>query len=119
MVNISSVHAKATKPKFVAYATSKAALSGLTRALAVELGSDVAVYGIEPAAVQTPMLLAGFADSPESLSRLAACHPSGRIATPQEVAELVHFLFAARSAGLQGSAIELGGGISGRLHDPD
>jgi NAD(P)-dependent dehydrogenase (short-subunit alcohol dehydrogenase family) len=119
VVNISSVHAKATKPQFVAYATTKAALSGMTRALAVDLGRDVAVYGIEPAAVQTEMLLQGFADSPQSLSRLADCHPSGRIATPQDVAELVYFLFTARIAGLQGSAIELGGGISGRLHDPD
>jgi NAD(P)-dependent dehydrogenase (short-subunit alcohol dehydrogenase family) len=119
VVNISSVHAKATKSKFVAYATTKAALSGMTRALAVELGRDVAVYGIEPAAVQTEMLLQGFADSPQSLRRLADCHPSGQIATPEDVAELVHFLSATRITGLQGSAIELGGGISGRLHDPD
>jgi NAD(P)-dependent dehydrogenase (short-subunit alcohol dehydrogenase family) len=119
VVNISSVHARATKPGFVAYATTKAALSGLTRALAVDLGQQVAFYGIEPAAVQTEMLVQGFANSPGSLARLAACHPSGEIATPESLAELVHFLLASRIAGLQGSAIEFGGGISARLHDPD
>ncbi|MCA8889604.1 MAG: SDR family oxidoreductase, partial [Parvularculaceae bacterium] len=43
IINIGSVHAKATKPEFAAYATSKAALHGLTRALAVDLGPDVRV----------------------------------------------------------------------------
>lgn len=38
VVQITSIHASQTKPGFVAYATSKAALAGLTRALAVDLG---------------------------------------------------------------------------------
>ena len=119
VVNLSSVHAKATKPRFVAYATTKAALSGMTRALAVDVGRDVRVYGIEPGAVLTDMLKQGFAGSPESLRKLADYHPSGEIATPEQVAEIVYFLSASRIAGLQGSAIELGAGIAGRLHDPD
>jgi NAD(P)-dependent dehydrogenase (short-subunit alcohol dehydrogenase family) len=119
VVNISSVHAKATKPRFVAYATTKAALSGLTRALAVDVGRDVRFYGIEPGAVLTDMLRQGFAGSPESLNRLAACHPSGEITAPEQIAELIYFLSSSRIGGLQGSAIEVGGGISGRLHDPE
>jgi NAD(P)-dependent dehydrogenase (short-subunit alcohol dehydrogenase family) len=119
VVNISSAHAKATKPRFVAYATTKAALSGMTRALAVDVGRDVRVYGIEPAAVLTNMLREGFADSPDSLDKLAACHPSGEIASPSQIAEIVYFLASSRIAGLIGSAVEVGGGISGRLHDPD
>jgi NAD(P)-dependent dehydrogenase (short-subunit alcohol dehydrogenase family) len=119
IVNISSVHAKATKPRFVAYATTNAALSGLTRALAVDVGREVRVYGIEPAAVLTDMLRTGFAGSPESMNRLAACHPSGEIASPEQIAEVVQFLSSSRIAALEGSAIEIGGGIIGRLHDPD
>ena len=119
VVNISSVHARATKPRFVAYATSKSALSGLTRALAVDLGRDVPVYGIEPGAVLTEMLREGLAGSPDALDKLAECHPSGRISAPEQIAELVHFLFSSGMTGLQGSAIEFGGGISGRLHDPE
>ena len=41
VVNIASIHATLTKPNFSAYATSKAALVGLTKSLAVELGSKV------------------------------------------------------------------------------
>src|SRR3546814_935279 len=49
VLNISSIHARLTKPNFIAYATSKAALSGMTRAMAVELGARVRVNAIEPA----------------------------------------------------------------------
>lgn len=43
VVNISSIHAKLTKPEFSCYATSKAALLGLTKSMAVELGSKVRI----------------------------------------------------------------------------
>ena len=56
VVNVSSVHARATKPKFVAYATSKAAPVGLTQAMAVDLGPRIRVNAITPAATATPML---------------------------------------------------------------
>ena len=63
IVNISSIHAKLTKANFVAYATSKAALSGMTRAMAVDLGPRVSVNAVEPEAIETPMLRAGFGAS--------------------------------------------------------
>ena len=118
VINISSIHARATKANFVAYASSKAALSGMNRALSVELGSKVSFYCIEPAAVLTDMLKAGFIKTPEKLNDLAACHPSGEISTPDHLAEFIFFLFDKRLISLQGTAIEFGGGISGRLHDP-
>ena len=58
VINIGSVHAQATKPEFAAYGTSKSALHGLTRALAVDLGPDVRVNTIAPAATATTMLKA-------------------------------------------------------------
>lgn len=118
VINISSIHARATKSNFVAYATSKAAISGMNRALSVELGSQVSFYCIEPAAVLTDMLKAGFNNHPEKLNQLASCHPSGEISTPVQLAEFIYFLFEKRLTSLQGTAIEFGGGISGRLHDP-
>lgn len=118
VINISSIHARATKSNFVAYATSKAAISGMNRALSVELGSQVSFYCIEPAAVLTDMLKAGFNNELEKLNQLASCHPSGEIATPDQLAEFIYFLFEKRLPSLQGTAIEFGGGISGRLHDP-
>lgn len=117
VLNISSIHAKLTKPEFVAYATSKAALSGLTRAMAVEFGHRVRVNAIEPAAVDTDMLRAGFVGRDEEFSKLAGCHPIRRIGTPEEVARLALVLVAGRIPFLNGVCIALDGGIGGRLHD--
>ena len=118
IVNIGSIHAKLTKPGFVAYAASKAALRGLTQAMAVDCGARVRVNMIEPAAIATEMLLRGFVDSPEALKQLNAFHPAGRIGQPREVAELVAFLISDKCGFLNGSIIEVNGGIGARLHDP-
>ncbi len=118
VVNIGSIHARLTKPGFTAYATSKAALRGLTQATAVELGSRVRVNLIEPAAIETDMLKAGFEGNPEGLAALAACHPVGRIGTPEEVATLALQIIDGDLKFLNGVIIGLNGGIGARLHDP-
>lgn len=118
VVNIASIHAQLTKPGFVTYATTKAALAGLTRALAVDLGSRVRVNAICPAAISTPMLEAGFAGRPEARHQLDEFHPAGRIGQPEEVAQLALQLAGSGPAFLTGACFTLDGGISGRLHDP-
>ena len=117
VVNISSVHARLTKPEFVAYASSKAALSGLTRAMGVDLGARVRVNAIAPAAIETPMLAAGFEGAPELQSRLAALHPVRRIGTAEEVADFTLFLVSDKARFINGAVYELDGGIGARLHD--
>ncbi|UFP95980.1 SDR family NAD(P)-dependent oxidoreductase [Gloeobacter morelensis] len=119
VINIASVHARATKPGFVCYATSKAALVGLTQAMAVDLGGRVRVNAISPAATATPMLLAGFAGNEASLRQLAAMHPTGRIAEPEEVAHLALFLASGRAGSITGASLAIDGGIAVRLHDPE
>lgn len=118
IVHISSIHSQLTKPEFTAYATSKAALSGLTRALSVEIGHQVRVNAIEPAAIRTPMLEAGFADQPAQLAQLEAFHPTGSIGAPMDVAQAVSFLIDPAHGFLNGCVLQLGGGIHCRLHDP-
>ncbi len=118
VINISSIHARATKPNFVAYATSKAALSGLTRAMAVDLGSRIRVNAIEPASVATPMLRDSFAGNPDEFQNLVDCHPQGRISTPEEVAALVYSVAVGAFGTLHGACIDLSGAVSARLHDP-
>jgi NAD(P)-dependent dehydrogenase (short-subunit alcohol dehydrogenase family) len=117
ILNISSIHAKLTKPEFVAYATSKAALSGMTRAMAVELGARVRVNAIEPAAISTKMLKAGFANDPQAYAELEQYHPSGAIGGPDELARLAVLVLASENF-LNGAALSFDGGISSRLHDP-
>lgn len=119
VVNISSIHATQTKKQFVAYATSKAALSSLTRNLAVDVGDMIRINAIEPAAVGTEMLLAGFEGKAKELAQLGQFHPVGRIAEPKEIAELAVFLCSDKSRFLQGACVSASGGIHGCLSDPN
>lgn len=118
VLNIGSIHARLTKRRFAAYATSKAALGALTRALALDLGGRVRVLNLEPAAIATDMLRAGFAADPEGLAQLAAHHPSGGIGAPEDLARLALALVRAESPFFTGTTIGFDGGISGCLHDP-
>ena len=118
VINIGSVHAQATKPGFVAYATSKSALRGLTVALAVELGRDVRFNIIEPAAIATEMLLAGFHGDTDGLARLETFHPTGSIGQPQDVANLAVYLASDAANFINGAVLGVDGGIRGRLYDP-
>lgn len=120
IVNVGSIHAKLTKPGFISYATSKAALVGLTRALAVDLGpKGVRVNAIQPAATYTQMLADGFIDSQSSIRKLKKFHPLKRIAKPKEIALFAEFLINRRCSFITGVSIDIDGGIGGRLHDPD
>ncbi len=119
VINMASVHATSTKPGFVSYATSKSALVGLTRALAVDLGARVRVNAISPAATATDMLIDGFKENPEGLEDLGKMHPIGRIADPVEVARAAVFLASDNASFITGCCLNIDGGISVRLHDPD
>jgi len=118
VINIASIHSVATKPGFVCYATSKAALVGMTRAMAVDLGPRVRVNAINPAATATPMLLAGFEGKSAEFDELAKKHPLERIAQPWEVAKTAIFLASPDAAFITGACLHIDGGIGGRLHDP-
>jgi len=119
VINIASIHSMLTKPEFVMYATSKAALIGLTKALAVELGSRVRVNAIAPAATATPMLLDSFLKKEKSFDELSQKHPLGRIAEPEEIANVALFLASERASFITGTVVNVDGGISSRLHDPN
>lgn len=118
IVNIGSIHSKLTKPNFISYATSKSALLGLTQSLSVDCGEFVRVNAIQPAATATEMLLDGFKDSPEAFETLKAFHPTNSIATPNEIAEAVFFVISEQCQFLNGTVLDINGGIGARLHDP-
>ena len=119
IINIGSIHAKQTKSKFIAYATSKAALKGLTQAMAIDFGQYVRVNIIQPAAISTEMLVDGFKNNPEGLKQLESFHPSGFIGAPEDVAKLAVFLSKDESRFINGASIDIDGAIGVRLHDPD
>ena len=118
VVNIASIHATVTKPEFALYATSKGALIALTRSLAIELAPDVRVNAVIPAATDTPMLRDGFGDNVDGLQVLGDYHPLGRIAQPEEVAQVALFLAGPQASFVTGAMVNVDGGIGVCLHDP-
>jgi NAD(P)-dependent dehydrogenase (short-subunit alcohol dehydrogenase family) len=118
VLNISSIHASQTKRGFSVYATSKAALSSLTKLLAIELGSRVRVNAIEPGAISTQMLESGFQSEPEKRKLLDKLQPMERIGEPSEVAKLALFLTSDSARFINGAAVAIDGGIRNQLHDP-
>jgi NAD(P)-dependent dehydrogenase (short-subunit alcohol dehydrogenase family) len=122
VVAIGSVHAFATTREMVAYATSKAALTGWVRAAALDLAPQVRVNGLAPGAVRTPMLESGFARRPDeggiegSLRALAAKTPLQAVAAPEAVAAMVATLCDDEVSGyVTGSIVVMDGGALLRL----
>jgi len=118
VINIGSIHSRLTKRGFMPYAISKAALAGATRSMALELGARVRILEIQPAAIATPMLEAGFGENKEARKALADVHPTGTIGAPQDVANTVSLILQHPSSFLNGGVINLDGGLSFALKDP-
>ena len=119
IINIGSIHQDQTKASFISYATSKSALIGLTKALAVDFNGRVRVNAISPAAIDTDMLRAGFNHDESKIEALNAIHPSGRIGKTEEVAQLALFIASEKADFINGANIALDGGISSVLKDLD
>jgi NAD(P)-dependent dehydrogenase (short-subunit alcohol dehydrogenase family) len=116
---VTSIHAKLTKPNFICYAASKAALEAVTRSLALELSpKGVSVNAVAPAAISTEMLKVGFKDSPKNLRKLESYHPSKAIGTPEQVGRFVKSITDQEGGFLTGAVLEFNGGIAARLYDP-
>eukprot|EP00127_Corallochytrium_limacisporum_P005998 Clim_evm75s215 gene=Clim_evmTU75s215 len=119
VVNVASIHANLTKPGFIAYATSKGGMVSLTRSMAIELGAyGVRVNAVLPAAIDTPMLAAGFEGNAEGYQQLKDLHPVKRVGMPEEIGYFIKFLAGPEAGFITGSALQIDGGIGGRLHDP-
>ncbi|MBF6333094.1 SDR family NAD(P)-dependent oxidoreductase [Nocardia transvalensis] len=125
IVNISSHQARRAVPGALPYSTAKAAIEGLTRALAVEYGSHgIRVNAIAPGSVATERYsdyLAGLAPAAAaSVERdMAALHPLGRVATSDEIAAAVAFLLSEEASFVNGASLPVDGGRSVLALDPE
>lgn len=123
IVNVSSVQAVATQTGVAAYSASKAAILGLTRAMAVDhAAAGVRVNAVCPGSVDTPMLrssanlFAADGQSPDDLvGDWGRAHPLGRVARPDEIAEVVAFLAGPASSFMTGSHVVVDGGLLAAL----
>jgi len=113
MVLVSSVAGLVGEPGIAAYATSKAALIGLSRALAMELaGQGIRVNCIAPGFVQTEMGdRLREALTPEQFLALEAKHPLG-LGTARDVAHGIGFLLAETSRWITGTTLVIDGGYT-------
>lgn len=117
IINIASIHQQLTKKRFVAYASSKSALVGLTKAMSVDLQGRVRVNAISPAAIDTQMLRDGFDNDEAKVQLLNELHPSQRIGKPQEVSQLALLLAEDKLGFINGANLKIDGGISNVLKD--
>jgi NAD(P)-dependent dehydrogenase (short-subunit alcohol dehydrogenase family) len=99
------------------YATTKAALRGWVTAAALDLAPEVRVNAVQPGAVDTPMLQAGFVrDAERSVAILAAATPLQFVARPADIAEVVATLLdPSFSRFITGASLVVDGGALSQL----
>jgi len=105
VVNVSSLAGVKPTGSSIPYAASKAALNHQTRLLAKVLGPDVRVNAVAPGLVETPWT----ADWTDLHGLVSAMAPMKRVATPDDVAEMVLGLI--RSTYVTGEVVVLDGGL--------
>jgi len=111
IVNVSSIAGRSiSNSGGVHYSSSKAALLGFTRHLARETAPfGINVNAIAPAGVETEMVSRVW--STEQIAKLVERIPLGRLASTDEIANLVVFLSSDRSAYITGATIDINGGL--------
>lgn len=116
VINICSVHARATIEGFTCYAASKAGILALTRAMAIECASrGVRVNAISPGTIDTPLLQAYFdscADPAKARLEFLKFHPIGRFGTPRDIGQMVAFLGSNEAGFVTGTEIIVDGGMT-------
>lgn len=122
IVFTSSPHAVLTAPATAAYASSKAALLGLTRTLALEGASTgVRVNAVLPGPTATGMVedFVAASDDPETVrASFERTAPLGRLAQPDEIAQVVLFLLSDAASYVTGAALPVDGGLLAAMATP-
>lgn len=114
VVNVSSVQAFITQKNVAPYTTSKTAMLGLTRSIAVDYAPQIRCVAVCPGTVDTSMLHEAMkaSDNPEQLRQECVdMHLTKRICPPEEVAALIGFLSSDNAGSITGQSFRVDGGL--------
>ena len=111
IINVSSIHEDWPMPGNTPYCLSKGGMRMLTRNAGVELAPHgITVVGVGPGAVATPINVETMQD-PQLMAQLNAAIPLGRMATPEEVANLVVWLASDEASYVTATTFFVDGGM--------
>ena len=115
IVNVASCWGLRPGAAHALYCMTKAALASLTQCMAMDhAGDNVRINAVCPNEVDTPMLRTGFAmrgfDPDSAVAELGSTVPLGRIAQPEDIADVVLFLASDAARYMCGALVEVNGG---------
>jgi NAD(P)-dependent dehydrogenase (short-subunit alcohol dehydrogenase family) len=115
IVNIASIHATLTIAGMFPYAAAKSGLVGLTRSLALDCAPlGIRVNAVSPGWTRTQLVEEWFRLQPDPAAAEAGvlrAHPMRRIATPEEVANLVAFVASDEASAITGASLAVDCGL--------
>lgn len=111
IVNMASVSGVRAGVGRTGYGTSKAALIGLTRQMALELGPlGITANAVAPGAIETPLTTGKFYTE-ETVRRFVSMIPVGRIGQPEDISDAVAYLTSPTASYVNGEVLTVDGGF--------
>ena len=113
IVNVASIVSLVGMPGTAVYSASKGAIAQLTKVLAIDFGAqNIRVNAVAPGVVETGILDEVVPNGRQELVNAGPAHVLGRVAQPDEIANVIAFLSSPRSSFMTGSLVLADGGYT-------
>ena len=113
IVNVASIVSLVGMPGTAVYSASKGAIAQLTKVLAIDFGrQNIRVNAVAPGVVETGFLDDVVPDGRQELVSAGPAHALGRVAQPDEIANVIAFLASPRSSFITGAIVVADGGYT-------